>query len=214
MDAHRAKQHALFLNRALRGWFENRRLDLEAVWRPLTDDLEQQNHQLKNLQSWVIAYELQHDRDELEDRGFSFPPIDPCIDSDVDWYRFERWMRREPLSWTYSELFGDPPESSSLTETQIRHELDRIMTNLESRGVTVALQRGVPQALKYEYLDGFLEDSFDDFGPQGLFVIDGCSGFCPECFQREWCAAADEFGWSETGESHEVDDVVGLLQAS
>ena len=86
--------------RTLRLWFERLGLRLEEVWAPIPEELpEQQLLRLRSLKRWVVAYWRFGGREELEARGFWFPPIEPDFDPVADWNRFESWLQGTPNHW-------------------------------------------------------------------------------------------------------------------
>lgn len=198
MEGKKAKKRAMRVNRALRRWFESRGLPLEEIWTPIGECLDLENRQLENLQRWVLMYEKFEDRRALEERGYRYPPIEPDFDPDTDWLRFERWMAGEHLNWRYDKEFGELSKSEGLTEEQLRHEIDEISDNLASRSVIVSFRDGVPLPLVHAYLRQVVEDEeFEIEAPHAFTVLDGCSGYCPACFQRPWCDAGNEPNWPE-----------------
>ncbi len=185
-------------NRRLKRWFDDRGLDLSEVWIPTPGDPEVENRQLRLLQMWVDAYLTFGDRRELEDRGFRYPPIEPDFDPDSDWARFERWIRGEPLSWSYVEQFGPLPEPAGLSDDQLEETLREITNRLERRNVILMIHQGVPPRLVFRFLRRELEETrFEFLCPTGTFWLDGCDGDCPSCFQRPWCEVGREPGWPE-----------------
>ncbi len=198
MEGKKSKKRAMRVNRALRRWFEKHGLPLDVIWTPIGECVELENRQLENLQRWVLMYERFEDRKALEERGYRYPPIEPDFDLDTDWVRFERWMHGEPLNWSYIDEFREHPSSEGLTDDQMRRELDEIIENLAGRSVIVSLHDGVPLPLQYAYLKSVVDEEEFEVGPPHAFtVLDGCSGYCPQCFQRPWCEAGNEPGWPE-----------------
>lgn len=205
MAGKKAKKTAMRVNRALRGWFDERGLPLEEIWTPIGECLELENRQLENLQRWVLMYEKFEDRRSLEERGYRYPPIEPDFDPDTDWLRFGRWMNHERLSWKYGEEFGELSNSETLTEDQLRREIDEITENFASRSVIVSLHDGVPLPLVHAYLKGVVDDEdFDIDEPHAFTVLDGCSGYCPACFQRPWCEVGKEPNWPEDEDAERI----------
>lgn len=175
--------------RHLEAWFERRGLSLENICRPVSPDPCHRARQMQTMQRFVKAYEETPSRDALQKRGFPYPPVEPGFDPDSDWELFERWIGHEPTEWTYTEVFGAPPPSEQLDDKQLGLELDRMLYNLESSHVAVSFEDEAPQRAVYSYLLELLEEPIQ-FTADGVWtVIDGCSGYCPECFIKEWCDA-------------------------
>jgi len=124
------------------------------------------------------------------------------MDPDTDWLRFERWMRHEPLEWKFTDEFGPVAGPDGLTDDEVADELTRVSRLLEARGVLVSLQEGVPARLALRYLARTLsETGFEITGAASWWNLDGCHGFCPECFQRPWCDVGACSTWPEDEEA-------------
>ncbi len=188
------------VHHALKCWFTNRGLELDDVWYPVSDSLDQQNRHLEQLQCWVIAYEQCPDRDQLARQGFIYPPLSPGMGPDEDWFRFRRWTTGQPISWRYTDVFGHLPHPSELNEASRQAQIQQIIENLESRQVALSLHDGVPSKLVYAYLRQTLTDEPFELLPHvSTTWLDGCSGYCPDCFQRPWCEVGMEPDWEEEG---------------
>lgn len=144
--------------------------------------------QRRALLAWARAWRDCPDRSALEKRGYHYPPVEPDIDPETDWLRFERWMRGEPLAWNYVKEFG--PLAELADDAALRAELDRVLQRLEERGIVLDLMDDVPARLVYDYLRRELaETEFEVTGP-GTRQHMGCSDECDRCFQRAWCDLA------------------------
>lgn len=155
---------------------------------------------LETILAWVRRWQAADgNRERLVQTGCLVPPVHPGCDPEQDWYCFARWMRREPLSWTYEETHGALPEADSLTDHQIAALLDEIEARLGARGVSVDLADTMPEREIYRWLREDLRAHTIEFlSPQTHLVIDGCDGDCAGCFQRRWCPLAMEY---EAGEA-------------
>lgn len=179
-------------NAALKRAFQTLGLDPVHVTEP-AESPEDENAHLGLLLRWALAYRACPDRKKLEKRGFLFPPVQPDWDPEVDWLRFERWMRGQPTTWTYASEFGELKRPEEFGEDEIERELEKVIDNLAERGVDVEFQPGVPARLSYAYLKKEIDKEPFEFLPRGAFIhIDGCGGGCPDCFQRPWCEFAAE----------------------
>ena len=87
----------LLENQSLKFEFAIRDLDLTQVFHAIPDDLERENKILYHLLDWVQKYSEYGDRRRMEIEGYHFPPIDPDISPENDWYRFEQWLQGKPL---------------------------------------------------------------------------------------------------------------------
>ena len=195
---------SLLENQSLKNEFSRRNLDLSQVWDTSPDDLELENRQLRHLLDWMEKYEACRSRSKMEKQGYDFPPISFCIDPDSDWLRFERWIAGKKIKGTLKEQLTSsykPRQAEELTDEEICKELQRLNSFLEKRHFTVDyLDRGIPPRLVYEEMLKTLEDEFEQTAA-GFWHLDGCTGYCPDCFQRPWCESGGELCWSEDEEA-------------
>ncbi len=187
-------------NEALRSAFRELGLDPLEVWVP-PDDLCVANRQLRHLLRWACAYRQCPDRKQLVLDGFEYPPVEPDLGPENDWFLFERWMRGEPLRWTLrAEMAGRRP-ADQMDDREIVTAVEEIRGLLAARGVSLDLRDGTPARAAYEYLLKTLtEEDFEHTGPGVVTHLDGCSGYCPDCFQRPWCDLGQEEQWEQDGE--------------
>lgn len=190
---------SLLENHSLKNEFELRNLDLTQIWVPTPDDLELENRQLLNLLDWVKKYQECNSRKKMEDQGYEFPPISFCIDPNSDWLRFERWMAgRKIRGKLEDQLLNDfqLKNPDELTDDEIVEELKRLQNHLSKLHFSVDLNEGLPPRLVYEDLLDTLGDEFELIA-RGCWHLDGCTGYCPDCFQRPWCEFGTESCWDE-----------------
>lgn len=193
-------------NQNLKNEFVQRGLDLTQVWQPTPDDLELENRQLHHLLEWVEKYNELGSRKAMEAEGYDFPPIQPDIDPDSDWFRFRRWLLGKPIRKTAKsrlpvELQLRPAEE--LTDEEIVTLLDKLADGLAEIHISVDLNDGVPPRLIYEHLLEMIEDEFELLGG-GAWHLDGCTGYCPGCFQRPWCEFGNGSCWSEDEDAGQI----------
>jgi hypothetical protein len=170
-------------------------LRLEDICEFLPLEEPTQRHILAELLRWVMAWRLCPDRAFLERMGFLYPPVDPGIDPDTDWLRFERWMRGEPLEWTYRQTFGALRDPETMTDAELARELELVLERLASRSVALSIPPEVPDRDLYEYLYRELASGSFEVCAQGTQTfLTGCSGDCEHCFQQRWCPAYQEGG--------------------
>lgn len=185
-------------NAVLKQEFERRGLDLAAVWQPSPGDAGLENRQLRRLLQWVKAYERCPDRKKLIKQGFEFPPVEPDFDPEADWMRFERWMGRSAVEWSFTADFGELKPGATLSNEEIGAEIERIKGLLAQRNVLVGLNSEVPERVVYAYLKRELESSTFEFLPKNTRChLDACTGYCPGCIQRPWCDLGHEGEWQE-----------------
>lgn len=76
--------------------------------------------------------------------------------------------------------------SEELGDEEIIVELTKLADALEGLGCPIKLKEGIPSKLVYSYLLESLEEE-NDLLIDGGWTLDGCTGYCPDCFQRPWC---------------------------
>jgi hypothetical protein len=150
---------------------------------------------------------------------FLFPPIFPGLSPDSDWFRFELWMQGLPTKKTLAELLAptfDVQPLDSLREEEVEPALDKLLKAMHSIGFDVSLNGDIPLRLIYGYLMEELGETFElDRG--GFWVLNGCSGYCPSCFQRPWCDIGQIGCWREdeaAGKMHLPDSLAPYVSAS
>lgn len=209
----------LLENRSLKMEFELRSLDISQVFCPTPNDLALENRRLKSLLEWVQKYSEYRSRKMMEAEGYKFPPIDPCISPEDDWYIFERWVYNLPLRTTIRSqlpknyVLKKPEE---LSNEEILIEIHKLTEAIEKLGNSVGLCDGIPVNLVYTYLLKTINEEFD-ISIEGGWVLDGCSGYCPGCFQRPWCEAGGKFCWTEDeseGKMYLCDSIKEYVSAS
>ncbi|MBU4459644.1 MAG: hypothetical protein KJ579_03665 [Verrucomicrobia bacterium] len=77
---------------SVRDSFRKMGLDPAEVLEGMSHDPERESRCLRALLRWATAYRRQGSRQALEKNGFLFPPVQPGIDQDTDWLRFESWV--------------------------------------------------------------------------------------------------------------------------
>ena len=189
-------------NQNLKKEFVIRNLDLYQVFFPIPDDIERENYCLLHLLDWVDKYrEFNGNRKAMEKDGYLYPPIEPDISPEDDWYRFELWLKGEPVRKKLREIlkpYYEPPAPKTLDDNEIVAALDRFVEALDDVSIIAAFMdnKDLPHRLSYTYLWECLEDEYELFN-EGFYHIDGCSGSCPWCFQRPWCDLGTTSCWKE-----------------
>lgn len=210
-------------NLAFKRAFERLRLDLPEVmeFTPLDVDLE--NRRLQNLLDFVDRYQRCGGREAMEAiaGSFVFPPIFPGISPESDWYRFEQWMQGKPVRQKLSEqlsknaVFSKPED---IGDGAIEAELERLEAAINRANYGISLNEGIPPRLVYAYLYENLGQTFELDEPSGGgWFLDGCSGYCPGCFQRPWCPSGEGSCWPEdeaAGKMHLIDELSAYVSAS
>lgn len=186
-------------NNTLKNEFVIRNLDLSQVFVSSPDNLELENRHLNKLLDWVNKYTICLSRKEMEDDGYLYPPIEPGFSPDNDWFLFERWINGLPVRLRALDQISTkyvPKDPNELSDSEIISELERLDKFLYDIRICVDLREGIPPKLIYENLIEMLNEEFD-LMIEGFYHIDGCSGFCPDCFQRPWCEAGSQSCWPE-----------------
>ena len=209
----------LLENQSLKNEFVIRNLDLSQVFFSIQDDLERENMCLRDLLEWADKYIECGDRKKMEADGYLFPPIHPGISPDDDWYRFERWMKGLPVRMKLKDRFPsdyNPIKPEDLNDEKLMPELQKLIDHLDKLGMGLSFVNDVPPRLVYWHLYEILEEEFELL-TEGGWHLDGCSGYCPGCFQRPWCESGTSCCWSEdekAGEMVLIDSVKEFVSAS
>jgi len=148
----------------------------------------------------------------MKAEGYDFPPIEPDISPENDWYRFKLWLQGQPLREKLKDQLRyrfTPTPSERLTDEELLPELQRLIELLAEIRVSVEFVENVPLRLVYEHLLKVLDDEFD-ITREGCWHLDGCSGYCPECFQRPWCESGCSSCWPEDEEAGKISFVSTL----
>lgn len=193
----------LLENKSLKMEFGLRNLDLSEVFCATPNDLALENRRLKTLLEWVQKYSECRTRKVMEAEGYKFPPIDPGISPEEDWYIFERWIYNIPTRSTLKEQLPRTytlKKPELLTDEGMQVEIRKLIDAIEKSGYSIGLNEGIPVRLVYSYLLETLGEEFN-LMIEGGWILDGCSGYCPECFQRPWCASGGKFCWTEDKEA-------------
>lgn len=197
---------ALLENKALKDEFAIRNLDLKDVFNPTPDDLQRENRCLSDLLEWVQKYLECGDRETMEQQGYKFPPIDPDISPENDWFIFQNWMNGRPVRMTVRGQLPAgymPRPAEALTDDEVNDELQKLEKHLSAIRIAVDYKDGTPPRLQYSHLLERLEEEVE-LTNEGVWVFDGCGGCCPFCFQRPWCEFGVESCWTEDEEAGEM----------
>jgi len=193
----------LLENQSLKNEFVIRKLDLFQIFSPTPDNLERENKFLLHLLDWVRRYSECGDRKIMESEGFDFPPIEPGISPENDWYLFERWMSGKPIRKKIKDYllpYQVPKNIENLNDEEIISEMQKLTEHLEKNRILVEFKDDIPLPLVIMHLLEMLDEQFEMIN-DGFWHLDGCSGYCPDCFQRPWCETGCESCWQEDEEA-------------
>jgi hypothetical protein len=92
----------------------------------------------------------------------------------------------------------DLAPADGIDERELSRRLNRILLILEDHGICLDLIGRVPDEVVYHYLlTEALNDELPMELPEGfIYHIDGCDGYCPQCFQRPYCETGKD-PWPE-----------------
>lgn len=206
-------------NQNLKKEFSDRGLDLSQVFIPNPGDLEEENHSLKLLLFWIEKYSELGSRRKMEAAGYEFPPVQPGLTPENDWYRFENWINGIQTKVNFREILESlnfPEDPDKLTEDEINSKMEKLEEIINAYRVSIGFNRGLPPRIKFLLLLECLEDDLELL-VHGGWTLDGCSGYCPGCLQRPWCESSSEICWnedSEAGEMYLVEKVKRYVSAS
>ena len=174
------------------GEFARAGLDVNLVWWS-SGNAKQDVRCLRALEQWVAAYWALESRKEMEAHGYDFPPVQPDIDPDTDWLRFERWLKREPLNWDLKEEAGQSRLSDCLSDDAVARNWDYFLSRLEEQSVSVDYPEEAPLRIRHDELIKLLrETEFEITGSETTTHITGCEGDCESCAFCTWCDLAEE----------------------
>ncbi len=199
-------------NEALRKEFVIRNLDLNQIFRDNPEDAEYENKRMLHILDWVNKYNELKSREKMEKEGYLYPPVDPDLDPDNDWYMFERWINGLPVRktlWEHIKENYEVKDPDTLNDCEIETEWELFKEAIHEAKIEVGLHETIPARLQYKYMLGKLEQLYE-ITFAGGWVIDGCSGCCPECMQRPWCDSGQDCCWPEdekAGEIFYIDEV-------
>jgi hypothetical protein len=99
-----------------------------------------------------------------------------------------------PMVSVFPENYKFPP-AESISEAELFEKLEDISRVLSDHGIELGFSNDLPDKVLYKYLveECIPKEMIDSSVTAGFtWVLDGCSGGCEECFQREYCSNAQE----------------------
>jgi hypothetical protein len=144
--------------------------------------------------------------------------VDPHVHNEFlrgvkEWDELDKGPKRS-LKSLFPDGYTFPP-ADQLTDEQLADKLDEIAEILDQHEVHIGLVGDVPDRLVYKYLVEDAIPNTETFAEDNTgfnLILDGCDGYCPECFQKEYCDTAKEWdkplpelsdGKTEPAESHD-----------
>ena len=111
-------------------------------------------------------------------------------------------LDKEPKR-TIKSLFPEDfsfPDVTTIATQDLNDLLDDIYCILNQNNVEISLVGKLPERLIYQYLikevipnEVTYAMQYDGF----VHIIDGCDGYCPECFQKDYCKTSEEIDWDD-----------------
>ncbi len=93
---------------------------------------------------------------------------------------------------------ADFPPSSQLSAAEVSDHFDKLIEIMREHQFSYELQEDLPQELAYNYLvTDFLYRSEHVLPKTIVSHVTGCDGWCPTCFQIEYCRIKDEIWTTE-----------------
>lgn len=88
-----------------------------------------------------------------------------------------------------------PPENT-LNDEELEMQFKRLEQLLNKHNIVIDLVDGLPLCLAYKFIteEAMLEEY--QFIEDVTLHLDGCGGWCPDCFQADYCTTKDDI-WSE-----------------
>lgn len=197
-------------NQRLKKEFEILNLDPSPIFEYTPDNLELENRRLEYLLEFTKKYLESESQKVMESLNMPFPPVMPGISPDSDWYRFKLWLQGEPVRKPLEEQLPKSFRVKRLEEIQegeLENELELLIDAMGRSGFGVSINEDVPTKVFYQELLSWLSETKELFDKNsgGMLVYDGCSGYCPGCFQRPWCESGTTSCWTEDEEAGKMD---------
>jgi hypothetical protein len=107
-----------------------------------------------------------------------------------------------PMRSLFPDEYEFPPVDT-LSDAELEAKLDEILRILGEHTIVVDLIDKLPDRLTYKYLteEVIPEDMVAAENPTGMRMhIDGCTGGCDDCFQKDYCETAKEVLAEELGD--------------
>lgn len=139
--------------------------------------------------------------DEIKLKGGSFEKmdeIDPLIENDflknVLAYEEAAEGSQIPVQSIFPKDYKFP-SAESMSEEELSEKLDDISRIFSDHGIEFGFNNDLPSKALYKHLveDYIQNDMIDGSVSAGFgWILDGCSGVCEDCFQKEYCSTAKE----------------------
>ena len=95
----------------------------------------------------------------------------------------------KPPKTTFGVSYEELPPAERLSPEQMQQVVTEMVLTIESFGMSVDFQPGLPMALKYK----LLRETFkDELHCTPGWHLDFCTGHCPCCLQLDYCQSGQE----------------------
>ncbi len=151
---------------------------------------------LRDLLDWVQHYYSLHDREKMEILGFYHPPLEPALDDESDWRRFERWVMHEPARLSPLEAAEAIGKIRLNADNYCRDDaLDDTILLLRAAGIKVVYNSRISDMFNFTRLRGMLRLAGENELEQWReIIIPECSRNCLRCREWVWCRESDYHG--------------------
>ena len=144
----------------------------------------------------------------IEDFNLSESLAEPEPEIGDSYEEFEEYMlefekgelvdSKEKAGVSYEEL----PPADKMTDKQVERLLEAMLNSLSANGTDVSFPGdGVPVKLAYKELREHFKEGF--YAMSG-WVIDFCSGWCPDCAFVDYCSNKDDIWTKEELEKERI----------
>ncbi len=100
--------------------------------------------------------------------------------------------QRKPLYRILGIKPNEFPLLEKLNEEQFAKQFNRLKSLPETHNFYFAFDKKTPPTLIYKHLtEKILNDEFEVVSEMNV-LLDGCLGWCPDCFQVDYCDAKDK----------------------
>lgn len=88
---------------------------------------------------------------------------------------------------TIRDLIPEFTPENKLNDEELEQEFELLISELAKNHIIYGLPEELPRRIAYRYLTEEIMDDKVKLLGTGNYHIDGCSGWCPDCFVEEYC---------------------------